>query len=525
MTTCQFHVQRTARGESPTLVMLHGWGSNSAIWSALTSKLPEELGVVWVDLPGFGEHGDLPLNDFSNPFLEQLPAGSVLVGWSLGGMLAVRLAASSENIIGLVTIGTNACFVANEVWPHAMQEATFLQFKNNFCEDAKATFTRFLMLQSQGDGQRKQVLKALMQCQSAPEFEQLERWVCALNWLGEWDNCRALQSLQLPQLHILGKEDQLVPSACADSLSTLNERAKVEVLDGVGHVPHVSAPRSVAAKLVAWLGNIAFLESEQRSKKDVARSFSRAAKVYDEYAHLQQRVALRLLSMRSHYAGSVLDVGCGTGFCLERIAAECDNVTGIDLSPGMLEVARAKQLPNSQWLCADMEAMPLPSNAFDLIVSSLSIQWCEHLAGLFEEFARTLKPGGRALVATLGPETLSELRHAWQTVNQYTHVNSFDEPERVVRAAEQAGLEIDAFISEPTPVYYENAMDLMRELKAIGAHNVNRGKNQGLTGKRQIQAVIDAYEPFRQADGRLPATYQVLYFQLVKPQIKSKGTQ
>jgi malonyl-CoA O-methyltransferase len=54
-------------------------------------------------------------------------------------------------------------------------------------------------------------------------------------------------------------------------------------------------------------------------------------------------------------------------------------------------------------------------------------------------------------------------------------------------------------------------MTLMRDLKELGAHNINPGRGQGLTGPRKLKAVMAAYEHFRQSDGLLPATYEVVY--------------
>ena len=516
-------MKRIAAKGSPTLVMLHGWGSRSEVWQALVECLPESLGVLWLDLPGFGDNPVLTLDSFCEQFEQVVPDNAVLLGWSLGGMLAVRLAAQSNKLAGIITIGANACFVAKDSWPQAMTCETFDQFVANFREDSGATYNRFLMLQSQGDKRRKRVMQQLKAVNPMPESEQYDGWLRGLNWLGEWDNRALLGALIVPQLHIFGQGDQLVPSACAQDIRNLNSQASVTVLGGVGHVPHISAPERVVGAIQPWLDTLscgqqrAGVEQCERSKEDVAKSFSRAACVYDRYAHLQQRVATNLISMQTEYYGALLDVGCGTGFCMEHLSTACEALTGVDLSPGMLDVARAKQLPKSRYLCADMEAMPLPENSFDYIVSSLSIQWSENLPRLFKEFARVMKPGATALVATLGPETLHELRQAWQQVNRYTHVNRFDSVENLTSAIETAGLLVNQFERQPTPVYYANAMGLMRELKAIGAHNVNKGKNQGLTGRRQIEVMTQAYESFRQADGQLPATYDVFYFKLSKP--------
>lgn len=264
---------------------------------------------------------------------------------------------------------------------------------------------------------------------------------------------------------------------------------------------------------------------KHRKKQAVAESFSRAAKTYDQVAGLQRRIAIKLIEKKSDYTGTLLDLGCGTGFCsqflIEHANYKCESLFAMDLSLGMLDVAKEKQnvcnIDSVHWLCADMEKLPLVADGFEGVISSLCIQWSENEHDLFNEIARTLKPGGWCLLSTLGPETLNELRSAWQSVNDFVHVNQFVAAEKLDEAICQSGLVIESFSSEIETLEYDRVSELMRELKALGAHNVNAGRKAGLTTRKELQGLQYRYDDFKNRDGKLPATYDVFYYLLRKP--------
>ena len=96
------------------------------------------------------------------------------------------------------------------------------------------------------------------------------------------------------------------------------------------------------------------------------------------------------------------------------------------------------------------------------------------------------------------------------------HVNQFSAREVLEQAVQQSGLSVASWQEQQEIVRYAKLSDLTRELKKLGAHNVNGGRPDGLTGRRRIQALTQAYERFREAEGTLPASYQVWYLCLYK---------
>ncbi len=254
----------------------------------------------------------------------------------------------------------------------------------------------------------------------------------------------------------------------------------------------------------------------------VGASFDRAARDYDAAAFLQKEVSERLLERLDLTAIAptrVVDVGCGTGRPTRQLLRRYPKaeVIGVDLAPGMLAVAESHQPLFGSWfgrkvryLQAEASAIPLPEASCDLVYASLMLQWCEDLDETFLEWRRLLKPHGLLLFSTLGPDTLKELRAAWSAADGYNHVNRFLDMHDVGDALIRAGFVEPVMDVEHVVLTYADARGLMRDLKDIGAHNVTAGRRRGLMGRKRLQAFTEAYEKFRN-DGRLPATYEVVY--------------
>jgi malonyl-CoA O-methyltransferase len=135
---------------------------------------------------------------------------------------------------------------------------------------------------------------------------------------------------------------------------------------------------------------------------------------------------------------------------------------------------------------------------------------------VLSEAQRVLQPGGVFGFASLCVGTLYELRDSWQAVDGMVHVNRFRAFEDYQRLCASSGLQVRSLNVLPHVLHYPDVRSLTHELKALGAHNINPGRPGGLTGRARIQALIEAYEGFRQEKG-LPATYQVVYAVLEKP--------
>jgi len=247
----------------------------------------------------------------------------------------------------------------------------------------------------------------------------------------------------------------------------------------------------------------------------VRRAFGRAAASYAAHAVLQQEVERRLLERLEYLQTppqTVLDVGCGPGTAVAAMRARWKgaNIVALDLAMPMLREIRQSWLRPIARVNADARALPLADASVDMLFSNLCIQWIDDVPALFAEFRRVLRPGAYLAISTFGPDTLQELRSAWAQADAAPHVSRFADIGRVGDALLHAGFRDPVLDAEHFNLTYADAGQLMRELKAIGATNADASRLRGLTGPARWRRAIEAYEAFR-SDGRLPATYEVIY--------------
>jgi len=255
----------------------------------------------------------------------------------------------------------------------------------------------------------------------------------------------------------------------------------------------------------------------------VRRSFDRAAAGYDESAVLQAEVRAQLLGRLDYVSlepSVVLDVGCGTGHSSRALKDRYPRaqVLALDLSEGMLREARQRQSWRRKFarVCGDAARLPLAGGSVDLVFSNLTLQWCTDLDAAFAEFRRVLRPRGLLNFTTFGPDTLFELREAWARADGHRHVSDFADMHDLGNGLLAAGLAEPVMDIERFTLTYPDVFGLMRDLKAIGAHNAAASRQRGLTGRARLAAMQSAYE-VRRRDGVLPATYEVVFGQAWGP--------
>lgn len=254
----------------------------------------------------------------------------------------------------------------------------------------------------------------------------------------------------------------------------------------------------------------------------VRRSFDSASAGYDAAAVLQaevREVLLERLRLTTVAPTLAVDAGAGTGHASRALRRRYPSahVIAVDSSLGMLRAAAKQQ----SWIrpfgrvCADATCLPLPDGCADLIVSNFMLQWSD-LDTVLAEFRRILSPRGLLTFSTLGPDTLRELRGAWLHVDAHTRVSQFMDMHDIGDAMIRAGFAAPVLDVERYTLWYPDVPRLALDLKAIGARNATQGRPRGLTTPRKFAAMQAAYEGHRR-DGRLPATYEVVFGQAWAP--------
>ena len=274
------------------------------------------------------------------------------------------------------------------------------------------------------------------------------------------------------------------------------------------------------------------LNIAQIDRHAMRAAFEKAAISYDAVAVLQQEVANRLVERMDYMSmkpASILDAGSGTGFVSQLLAARYPKtkITSLDLAFNMLKQAKRKRSFKQRWnkqfqyINAEAENLPFADASMDLIISGLTLQWCQDLPKVFKEFRRVLAPGGLLLFSSFGPETLTELRQSWAAVDELAHVNAFADMHDVGDALMQSGFLDPVMDMEMLTVTYNDVKTVMRDLKQIGAHNVMQGRSHNITGKSKLQKMIESYEQFR-LDGLLPVTHEIVYGHAWTPEVQDK---
>lgn len=241
----------------------------------------------------------------------------------------------------------------------------------------------------------------------------------------------------------------------------------------------------------------------------VRSAFNKASVDYDKYAFLQKEIATRLdakLEVISSESNIILDLGAGTGLLSKQLSKRFPDsqLICLDFAQNSL-----KNNQTTDKICANANHLPLADNSVDIVMSSLMMQWCPDLKQLFSEIHRVLKNNGLILFSTFGPDTLKELKKSWSVVDNETHVNTFVDMHDIGDQMLGAGFVSPVTEMEKLTLTYQTVTDLLRDLKAIGAQSVDT-RSKSLMGKDKFKLMIEMYESFRK-DGKLPATYEVIY--------------
>ncbi|WP_417421110.1 methyltransferase domain-containing protein [Halomonas sp.] len=244
----------------------------------------------------------------------------------------------------------------------------------------------------------------------------------------------------------------------------------------------------------------------------VALAFSRAASRYDTLASAQRHIGESLWRGLPGTAQHILDLGCGTGYWSQRLAARYPtaHVTGLDIAPGMLEHARARHGDTINWQLGSAESLPLPAESLDLVFSNLAIQWCRDSLAVMEALYRVLAPGGQAFITTLLPGTLSEIAFAWQRPDAVLKTPACCVLEAAISKSGLLSLKQSTWVET---FFYPDFKAVMASIKGVGAQVAR--PNATLT-RADLAAAAARFEQLREPRG-LPVSYHCLSLQLEKP--------
>lgn len=251
-------IQIARQGSGLPLVLIHGWGLNSAVWQPLSEKLVHHYEVIRVDLPGFGQNIEHSLSPYSiDNIAQQIVAAvnqpAVYIGWSLGGLVASKISSVyPEQSLGLVSVASSPLFIAKDEWPGIKPEL-LAGFHQQLANDIRKTIDGFLKIQAMGSPHIRQdikVLRSLIMQQPTPSRATLDDSLALLETV---DLRNSLALIKQPFLRLYGRLDTLVPERVSALVSELAPMSEQHVFDKASHAPFISHPEAFLDTVNAWL--------------------------------------------------------------------------------------------------------------------------------------------------------------------------------------------------------------------------------------------------------------------------------
>jgi pimeloyl-[acyl-carrier protein] methyl ester esterase len=248
-------------GSKKNMVFLHGWGFHSDVWLPLIPFFEKDYRITLIDLPGHARSINVSWSDESddliNRIIMHIDDNTILVGWSLGGLVATLVAQKEpQKIKSLILIACNPCFVRRDDWVNAMSLSTFEQFEQALHIDVEQILQQFVGLVCKNDEKvraiNKQLKTHLFEC-GKPAFSALQK---SLSLLKVTDLRSVLQQLSIPVLHVLGKQDVLVPIQLANDIKLLTPTHHINIIDNASHIPFYSQPQLVADEMIHFIDRV-----------------------------------------------------------------------------------------------------------------------------------------------------------------------------------------------------------------------------------------------------------------------------
>lgn len=230
-----------ARSPLP-VVFLHGWGLHGGIWSETLARVPGAA----PDLPGYGGLPAPARYDaatLADRLADGLAGPVALVGWSLGGMVALALAARHPGKVAkLVLVGASPAFVRRPDWPHGLAPDVLEGFAEALGQDYRATLLRFLSLQARGGDAAREVIGRLRETVFGRGEPEPATLAAGLGLLRDVDLRASAGAVGCPALVVHGGYDGLCPVQAGRWLAEHIPGARLALHERAAHAPFLSHP-------------------------------------------------------------------------------------------------------------------------------------------------------------------------------------------------------------------------------------------------------------------------------------------
>ena len=243
-------------GQGENLVLLHGWGVNSAVWEPVIEQLSQHFRLHLVDLPGFGKSKRLPeytLQTIVDALVEVLPEQAVWCGWSLGGLVATYASYTyPEKVTKLIQVCSSVKFVSDASWP-GVEAAVFDNFKQGLQAHQDKTLARFIAIQAMGCASARKDAATLKKLLAGTEQADQNALLAGLDLLNDSDLREEFGRIVVPCLSLFGQFDSLLPLSASMEMHQLLPSATQKVFENSAHAPFVSESEVFSRSVIDFI--------------------------------------------------------------------------------------------------------------------------------------------------------------------------------------------------------------------------------------------------------------------------------
>lgn len=231
-------------GQGPVLVFFHGWGFDHTVWQVIIQDLQSIFTLCLVDLPGFGQSSLMSWHAFKHTLLQALPASFALVGWSMGGLWATRLALEAQQrVTHLINVASSPYFIKSHDWP-GIKKNSLDDFLQQLIVSPKSTLRQFIKLQ---------YLNATQCIYEVPARINMSGLQSGLLILKNWDLRLSLLQLAMPVGYLFGRRDSIVPCAIMTTMQENYPFFYYQLFDFAAHMPFLTDKTAFIAALKEFL--------------------------------------------------------------------------------------------------------------------------------------------------------------------------------------------------------------------------------------------------------------------------------
>ena len=231
-------------GQGSPLILIHGWGMNASIWDGIEGELSKNNKLIIVNLPGMG--GCENINNYSMDSLVDelnllIPINSIIIGWSLGGQLAIAYQRKySKKIKKLILVSTTPCFISKQGWVHGIKKEVFEKFSKQLVLNWRKTIEQFFLLQLYGMPNMRKVANNLQQKIFELGDPEPNALIDSLELLTTNDLRSDLYKVDVETLIISGGRDKIIPPIASVYMAEKISGASLEIFENANHLPFLT---------------------------------------------------------------------------------------------------------------------------------------------------------------------------------------------------------------------------------------------------------------------------------------------